>query len=82
MLSALNTDLPNISATLDTIANGLRDGVNAIHSQGYTLDGTPAGDFFTGEGAAGLTVAVTSPDELGVSSIAGPRPTLERRQDR
>ncbi len=72
VLSALNTDLPNISATLDTIANGLRDGVNAIHSQGYTLDGTPAGDFFTGEGAAGLTVAVTSPDELGVSSIAGP----------
>lgn len=71
VLSALNTDLPNISTTLDTIANGIRDAVNSVHSAGYTIDGTPAGDFFTGEGAAGLKVAVTSPDELGVSSIAG-----------
>jgi flagellar hook-associated protein 1 FlgK len=72
VLSSLNVDLPKITATLDTIANGIRDAVNTVHSQGYTLDGTPAGDFFSGEGAAGLTVAVTSPDELGISSINGP----------
>jgi len=72
VLASLNVDLPSISATLDTIANGIRDAVNTVHSQGYTLDGTPGGDFFSGEGAAGLTVAVTSPDELAVSSIAGP----------
>ncbi|MBT0771426.1 flagellar hook-associated protein FlgK [Kineosporia sp. J2-2] len=72
VLSALNTDLPRISETLDTVANGIRDAVNARHSAGYTLDGTPGGDFFTGEGAAGLTVAVTSADELAVSSVSGP----------
>lgn len=71
VLSALNVDLPRISDTLDTVANGIRDAVNAVHSGGYTLDGTPGGDFFTGEGAAGLTVAVTSPDELAISA----RPT-------
>ncbi len=71
VLSALNVDLPRINNTLDTVANGIRDAVNSIHSTGYTVDGTPAGDFFTGDGAKGLTVAVNSPDELALSSIAG-----------
>ncbi|GAA3607479.1 flagellar hook-associated protein FlgK [Kineosporia mesophila] len=71
VLSALNTDLPAISATLDTIANGIRDAVNSVHSAGYTLAGTPGGDFFTGEGAQGLTVAVTSPEELAISRVDG-----------
>ncbi|GLY27027.1 flagellar hook-associated protein FlgK [Kineosporia sp. NBRC 101731] len=71
VLSALNTDLPAISASLDTVANGIRDAVNSVHSAGYTLDGTPGGDFFTGEGAQELTVAVTSPDELAISNVAG-----------
>lgn len=71
VLSALNTDLPRISNTLDTVANGIRDAVNAVHTAGYTLDGTPGGEFFTGEGAKGLTVAVTSPDDLAISSVSG-----------
>ncbi|GAB3241729.1 flagellar hook-associated protein FlgK [Kineosporia babensis] len=71
VLSALNTDLPEISGRLDIVANGIRDAVNSVHSSGYTFDGTPGGEFFAGEGAKGLTVAVTSPEELAISSQAG-----------
>ncbi|GLY13938.1 flagellar hook protein FlgK [Kineosporia sp. NBRC 101677] len=72
VLSALNTDLPRLSDTLDTVANGIRDAVNAVHSTGYTLDGTPGGDFFGGEGAQGLTVVAGSAEELAISRTAAP----------
>ena len=72
VLAALNTDLPGLSDTLDTVANGIRDAVNSVHSTGYTLDGTPGGDFFGGEGAQGLRELTTSADELAISRTAGP----------
>jgi flagellar hook-associated protein 1 FlgK len=67
LLAATGTDLVNFNDQLDGIANALRDSVNAQHAQGYTLDGTAGGDFFTGNGASGLQVAVTTSAELAVA---------------
>jgi len=69
VLAAMSTDLPRMLGVLDTVANGVRDAVNSVHSAGYRIDGTPGGDFFAGDGAKGLTVAVTSPDELAISTL-------------
>ena len=71
LLAALRTDLPAVSASVDGVAVALRDAVNLLHGGGYTLDGTPGGDFFTGEGAADLAVAPTSGTQIAVSASAG-----------
>jgi flagellar hook-associated protein 1 FlgK len=72
-LAALRTDLPSISGQLDGIANSLRDAVNGIQTTGFTLAGAAGTDFFspTSTGARDLTVALTSSDEIAVSSSAG-----------
>jgi flagellar hook-associated protein 1 FlgK len=71
LLAALRTDLPNVSAQLDGVANTLRDVVNQVHSQGFTTAGAPAGDFFDGVGAANLSVVPAQTSELGVASASG-----------
>lgn len=69
ILSVLNTDLPRLSDVLDTVAVGLRDALNSVHGSGYRIDGAAGGDFFTGSGARDLEVAVSSPEELAISSM-------------
>jgi flagellar hook-associated protein 1 FlgK len=71
ILASLGTDLPGLSGQLDDIANTLQTAVNDIHTAGFTLGGVQGGDFFTGVGAGGLAVAVTSYTDLAVSSTAG-----------
>ena len=71
LLAALRTDLPNVSAQLDGVAVALRDAVNTVHGLGFTVAGDPGGDFFTGSGAANLTVVPTQISELAVASNAG-----------
>jgi flagellar hook-associated protein 1 len=67
LLAATGTDLVNYNKAVDGIANALRDSVNALHTDGYTLKGDQGGNFFTGSGASGLQVAVTNGDELAVA---------------
>lgn len=68
LMAATRSDLPNVTARLDVIANGLRDAVNTVHGGGFTLDGTAGGDFFTGTGALDMQVAVTADSELAVAA--------------
>ena len=71
LLAALRSDLPNVSRQLDGLATALRDAVNTVHSEGFTTDGAPGGDFFDGTGARDLRVVPTQTSELGVASAAG-----------
>jgi flagellar hook-associated protein 1 FlgK len=49
--------IPDYLNRLDTLATGIIDSVNAIHSSGYALDGTTTGlNFFSGSGAADMAV--------------------------
>ena len=71
LLASLRTDLPSISNQLDAVANTLRDSVNSLQTTGYTIAGATGSAFFSGTGAANLTVALTTPDQLAVSSFPG-----------
>jgi len=42
--------------SLDELASNLQEEFNAIHQQGFGLDGSTGLDFFSGEGAAGIRV--------------------------
>jgi flagellar hook-associated protein 1 FlgK len=71
LLAALRTDLPSVSEQLDGVAVALRDAVNTVHGNGFTVGGVPGGEFFTGTGAANLTVVPQLTAELAVASEAG-----------
>jgi flagellar hook-associated protein 1 FlgK len=71
LMAALGGDLPQLTAQLDGVANALRDAVNTLHQSGFTLGGVPGGEFFTGNGAAGITVAVTGVEQIAMASDAG-----------
>lgn len=71
LLAALRTDLPAVSASVDGVAVALRDAVNLLHGNGFTLDGAPGGDFFSGNGAGGIAVVPTSGSQIAVSASAG-----------
>jgi len=64
--------LTEAAAQLDTVAQKLADQVNAVHQTGLTVAGTAGGDFFavppTGSAAAGISVALTSPDQVAVAA--------------
>lgn len=68
LLAATGTDLVDYNNQINGIANALRDSVNELHTQGYTLSGAQGADFFSGEGASGLQVAVAGGNELAVAS--------------
>lgn len=70
-LAALRTDIPAVQTAVDNIAIALRDGVNSLHNAGFTLTGSVGGDFFGGTDAMTLSVSVTDPSQLAVSSVAG-----------
>ncbi|HXX62558.1 MAG TPA: flagellar hook-associated protein FlgK [Bacteroidota bacterium] len=58
VLNAYNTDIPTTLAQIDQVAGTLITQVNQVHSAGYGI-GTPpptGNDFFTGTGAADITV--------------------------
>ncbi|MEU4687279.1 flagellar hook-associated protein FlgK [Actinoplanes sp. NPDC023714] len=65
--------LQSMSQRLDTVATTLASTVNALHSSGYSVDGTTGEDFFVPSNAlplsaANITVGVTDPAKLAVSS--------------
>jgi flagellar hook-associated protein 1 len=63
--------LPGQAAALDQVASRLADTVNTAHRLGYGLDGANDRPFFTGTTAAAIAVAVTNPDHVAASGIAG-----------
>ena len=71
LLAALRTDLPNLNTGVNAVATGLRDAVNAVFSTGFTLTGTPGGQFFAGTSATSLSVVPTDPSQLAIAKSAG-----------
>jgi flagellar hook-associated protein 1 FlgK len=73
MIDSMNTIIPNISTQLDAVAQKLASTVNAVHSTGYSADGTTGQNFFAGDvngniTAKSITVAVTDPAKVAFSS--------------
>lgn len=63
-----------ISSDLDAVANLLISKANSAQSTGAALDGTAATPFFSGMGAAGITLALASGDGIATAPAgAGPR---------
>lgn len=71
LLQTLTSDMPELLNQLNTIATTLRDGVNQLHSAGFTLNGTAGGDFFAGTDALSIMVAISDSSELALSSVSG-----------
>jgi flagellar hook-associated protein 1 FlgK len=70
-LDALGRVLPAYADHLDGFAASLASAVNAVHADGYALDGSQPGAFFTGTTAATLAVAVTTPSGVAASAYPG-----------
>ncbi len=73
-LDVLNVTLPGFGTGLDKVANSIRDTVNAQHAKGVDLAGVTGGAFFTGTGAADLSVASTLTTST-IAAGAGPQKT-------
>jgi flagellar hook-associated protein 1 len=67
-LAALRSNLPQLSSQLDGVAVALRDAVNAVHQNGFTLSGAAAGQFFDGTDARTLAVVPTQGSQLALTS--------------
>lgn len=63
----VNTELPVVRASLDALATSTATSVNAVHRNGYGMDGATGRDLFTGTGAADLRVALTDARQLGAA---------------
>lgn len=69
-IRALVVTLPSCRQRLDETADALSAAVNELHRSGFDLRGRAGVDFFRGDGARGLSVALTDPAELAASSVA------------
>jgi flagellar hook-associated protein 1 FlgK len=67
MLDTMNNIIPGIAKGLDAVAKSIADTVNKAQTGGFTMDGTPGDDFFTGTTAATITVKATDPSEVAFS---------------
>lgn len=75
-----NETIPDAHAQLDTIVDGLVTEVNAVHQQGYGLDGVTGRNFFDPAGTTAATIALSAdidgqPDRIGAGAPALPGPT-------
>ncbi len=78
-LDARNLDIRNYMRRLDTLAQTLMQNVNALHANGYGLDGSTANVFFTGAATASgvmdslltITAAEGGAGNLNIKLIAG-----------
>lgn len=66
----LNSVLPTMTGALDDVASMLAQTVNDQHKLGYDLTGTLGLDFFTGNTAATIAVAITTTDQVAASGVA------------
>jgi flagellar hook-associated protein 1 len=74
MADTMTTIIPAISDALDSVAENLAEKVNALHSSGFSKDGSTGLDFFTSSGgpvtAGTIRLAVTDPDQVAVAASA------------
>jgi flagellar hook-associated protein 1 FlgK len=68
MADTMTTVIPGISAALDGMAKKLADSVNALHAAGFSADGTTGENFFSGDSAATIKVAITGPDKVAYAA--------------
>lgn len=71
MLDGLNNVLPGYSAGLDGVAAKLATTVNTQHLAGFDLNGLAGTALFSGTSAATIKVAITDPNLLAASGVAG-----------
>lgn len=65
-----NEEVPGVLADLGALADALRTGVNAIHQDGYDLEGNPGGAFFSETVDPGvLRVEDLAPSEVAAAAI-------------
>lgn len=70
-VSLMDRTLPDYLGRLDAFAGSLADSVNAQHAQGFDRGGAPGTAFFSGTTAATLRVAISDPDAVAASTVAG-----------
>jgi len=74
LIQVRDQDIPSIGSSLDQLAAGLANGLNAANAQGFDLNGAAGGNIFTpppasGVGAAAtLAVSMTDPSLIAASS--------------
>jgi flagellar hook-associated protein 1 FlgK len=68
MADTMTTIIPGISASLDAVAKQLADSVNLLHTAGFSADGTTGQDFFAGDSAGTIKVAITDPAKVAYAS--------------
>ncbi|MEE9417638.1 MAG: flagellar hook-associated protein FlgK [Acidimicrobiales bacterium] len=71
IISATRSVLPGVQADLDIVALELRDSINAIHGAGLDLAGIAGQDFFSGTGAADLSVSAAMTWQTVAASLSG-----------
>jgi flagellar hook-associated protein 1 FlgK len=70
----LDTTIPTYLAGLDSLAQTLADGVNALHGGGYDAAGNPGGPFFgydPADPSGSITVAVTTTAGVAAAGVGG-----------
>lgn len=70
-LEALNTLVPKGYDDGDQFAANLLTAVNTAHAAGYGTDGVTGRDLFAWRPEGGITVAITSPEQVGAAAVAG-----------
>ncbi len=71
--------IQHYQARLDQIARCLTTSVNALHADGYDLDGTPGRHFFSGITAASIRVVPGRPNHIVVSATCYPGASIARQ---
>ena len=68
MADEMTSVLPGVSAQLDAVAKNLADTVNAAHSAGFSADGSTGLNFFSGDSAATIKLAITDPTKVAYAA--------------
>lgn len=74
LIQVRDQEIPSIGSSLDQLAAGLANGLNAANAKGFDLNGNAGGNIFTAPPASGvgaaatLTVSMTDPSLLAASS--------------
>jgi flagellar hook-associated protein 1 len=70
-IESRDTLISDYMTQLDTLADGIRTGVNGLHTTGFDLNGDAGVDFFTGTGAVDLAVNTSIVTDSDLIAAAG-----------
>jgi len=68
LLATLRTDLPNLSASVDSVATRMVTAVNTVYGTGYAPDGSTGNQFFSGTDAKTISVVPVDGSKLAVAA--------------